>query len=74
MATFEYRGRSADGSAATGRLEGLNKADIAAQLADQGIIPVKVELVENPLPDFQSLMLCQILTESVKADIALLFF
>ena len=47
MATFEYRGRSADGSAATGRLEGLNKADIAAQLADQGIIPVKVELVEK---------------------------
>ena len=35
---------------------------------------VEVELIENPLPDFQSLMLCQILAESVKADISLLLF
>ena len=34
----------------------------------------EVELIENSLPDLQSLMICQILIEIIKADITFLFF
>lgn len=46
MASFQYKGRYADGSAAEGRLEALSKSEAAAQLLEQGITPVKVDVVE----------------------------
>lgn len=44
MASFQYTGRYADGSEAKGRIEALNKAEVASQLLEQGITPVKVEV------------------------------
>jgi len=44
MAAFQYSGRNGDGSEATGRIEALNKAEVASQLLEKGITPVKVEL------------------------------
>ena len=44
MALFQYSGRHADGSAASGRVEALSKSAVASQLLEQGITPVKVEI------------------------------
>jgi MSHA biogenesis protein MshG len=46
MAIFQYRGRSADGSVTTGRLEGLSPSEIASQLVEQGITPIAIEAAE----------------------------
>ena len=47
MASFQYSGRYPDGSSATGRMEALNKTEVASQLLEKGITPVKVEPVND---------------------------
>uniref|UniRef100_UPI00356190DA type II secretion system F family protein n=1 Tax=Neptunomonas sp. TaxID=1971898 RepID=UPI00356190DA len=74
MAAFQYTGRHADGSAATGRVEALNKAAVASQLLDQGITPVKVELATQDKEDLKSRKRGQIrLFEKVSVDEMIMF-
>ncbi len=74
MAAFQYTGRHADGSAATGRVEALNKAAVASQLLDQGITPVKVELATQDKEDLKSRKRGQIrLFEKVTVDEMIMF-
>ncbi len=42
MATFEYTGRNAAGTAIRGRMDGLSPAGVAAELASQGIVPLRI--------------------------------
>lgn len=74
MAAFQYTGRHADGSAATGRVEALNKAAVASQLLDQGITPVKVELATQDKDELKSRKRGQIrLFEKVTVDEMIMF-
>jgi MSHA biogenesis protein MshG len=74
MAAFQYSGRHADGSAATGRIEALSKAAVATQLLEQGITPVRVELASQNADEKQSVKSDQIrLFERVSLDELIMF-
>lgn len=74
MAAFQYSGRHPDGSAATGRVEALNKEAVASELLDQGITPVKIELAALDKDDLKSNKTGQIrLFEKVTVDEMIMF-
>jgi MSHA biogenesis protein MshG len=74
MASFQYSGRHANGSAASGRVEALSKSAVASQLLDQGITPVKVELVTKDDGDKKTSKAGQIrLFERVTLDELIMF-
>jgi len=51
MPTFEYTGRTNKGESVRGRMEALSSGGVAAMLAEQGILPLKILPITDAPPD-----------------------
>jgi MSHA biogenesis protein MshG len=50
MATFDYTGRNASGTAIRGRMEAASTSNVAAELAGKGIIPLRIATAHGTVP------------------------